>query len=101
MAKRIAFTLMLVAGLILASVSPALANNDPTVPADECSGNPAVVGQPPDPFGAVNATDIVDIVRGVPNPVDAAASRNNPGVSTGAKGQLKASASPGRCTENP
>lgn len=32
---------------------PALANNDGTVPADDCSGNPNVVGQP---FG-INATD--------------------------------------------
>jgi glutamate-1-semialdehyde 2,1-aminomutase len=51
------------------------------------SGNPVAIGQPPDPFGATNATDIVDIVRGVSNPVDGPASSNNPGESEGAQGQ--------------
>ncbi len=73
--------------LLVGAALPALANNDPKSPGDDCSGNPNAIGQPPDPFGATNATDIVDIIRGVPNPVDGPASANNPGVSTGAMGQ--------------
>ncbi|MBI4491413.1 MAG: hypothetical protein HY690_01295 [Chloroflexi bacterium] len=73
--------------LALVSVVGAAANNDPKSPGDDCSGNPVAIGQPPDPFGAPNATDIVDIVRGTPNPVDGPASANNPGVATGARGQ--------------
>lgn len=46
------FVPMLVSLLVVAA--PSLANNDPTVPADECSDNPKVVGQP---FGT-NAVDI-------------------------------------------
>jgi|RifCSP13_1_1023834.scaffolds.fasta_scaffold80278_2 hypothetical protein len=78
----------IVGGYALASAAlPALANNDPKSPGDDCSGNPVAIGQPPDPFGATNATDIVDIVRGVSNPVDGPASSNNPGESEGAQGQ--------------
>jgi hypothetical protein len=76
--------LVLAVGM-LAFPATAAANNDPVVPADDCSGNPVAVGQP-GVFGSVNATDIVDILRGAPNPVDGPASANNPGVSTGAKG---------------
>lgn len=72
--------------LALVLATPVLANNDPTVPADECSGNPKVVGQP---FG-FNAVDIG------PSPVQGPASRNNPGQSTGAKGQAS-SAAIGHC----
>lgn len=99
--KRLVFTLVMILGLGLTSATGALANNDGRVPADECSDNPVAVGQPPDPFGAVNATDIVDIVTGEPNPVDGPASGNNPGVSTGARGQVNATTSPGQCTSNP
>ena len=77
---------------------PALANNDPTVPADDASCNSNVVGQP---FGG-NATDIG------PSPVgddpatpefDAGpASKDNPGRSTGAKGATASGEnSPNRC----
>ncbi len=48
------------------SASPAWANNDPTVPADECSGNEKVVGQPFSPTG--NAVDMN------PSPIAAPAS---------------------------
>lgn len=60
------------AAMMLAAPGPTLANNDPTVPADECSGNPNVVGQPQSQ-GGMNATDIG------PSPVSGPASRNNPG----------------------
>lgn len=80
--------LALVGGLVFVGLAvPAFANNDPVAPGDECSGNPVAIGQPPDPFNATNATDIVDIVTGTPNPVDGPASLNNPGESTGAEGQ--------------
>ena len=78
----IAMAVMFGGGLL----APASANNDPLVPADECSGNPIAIGQP-GVFGSTNATDIVDILRGEPNPVDGPASLNNPGQSTGAQGQ--------------
>jgi hypothetical protein len=74
-----------VAAVALATAGPAFANNDPTVPADECSGNPNAVGQPQS-HGGTNATDIG------PSPVAGPASANNPGKSTGAKGQLKSQA---------
>ena len=81
-----------VAALALASAGPAFANNDPTVPADECSGNPNVVGQPQS-HGGTNATDIG------PSPVGGPASANNPGKSTGAKGQTNSRATTtGNCT---
>jgi hypothetical protein len=82
-----------VTAIALATAGPALANNDPTVPADECSGNPNVVGQPQSQ-GGINATDIG------PSPVSGPASRNNPsGTSTGARGQLQSQATTtGNCT---
>ena len=82
-----------VVALALATAGPAFANNDPTVPADECSGNPNVVGQPQS-HGGTNATDIG------PSPVGGPASANNPsGTSTGAKGQDKSQATTtGNCT---
>ena len=84
---RILLILALALTLTLGFSSLASANNDGRVPADERSGNPVAVGQPPDPFGATNATDIVDLVTGRNNPVDAPASANNPGASTGARGE--------------
>ncbi len=78
--------LVAVAAVMLAMVAaPALANNDPTVPADECSGNPNAVGQPQS-HGGINAVDIG------PSPVSGPASKNNPGTSTGAKGQAQSQA---------
>ena len=84
---------MLTAALALAAVAvPALGANDPTVPADECSGNPKAVGQP---FGN-NATDIgPSPVSDDPDTADidaGAASEDNPGNSTGAKGAEKSQA---------
>ena len=52
------FVLALVAAFALGTAGPAFGNSDPTVPADECSGNPNVVGQPQS-HGGINATDIV------------------------------------------
>lgn len=87
----------IVAGYVLVGTAvPTLANNDPKVPGDDCSGNVNAIGQPPDPFGATNATDIVDIVTGQSNPVDGPASDNNPGESTGAEGQAHFNGG-GRC----
>ena len=71
--------------IALAAPAPAMANNDPTVPADECSGNPNVVGQPQSQ-GGINAVDIG------PSPVAGPASLNNPGNSTGAKGKAHSQA---------
>ena len=86
------FALALVAAVALGTAGPAFGNNDPTVPADECSGNPNVVGQPQS-HGGINATDIG------PSPVSGPASANNPGQSTGARGQEKSQATTtGNCT---
>jgi hypothetical protein len=86
------FVPALVAAVALGTAGPAFANNDPTVPADECSGNPNVVGQPQSQ-GGINATDIG------PSPVSGPASDNNPGRSSGARGQEKSQATTtGHCT---
>jgi hypothetical protein len=80
------------AAIVLATGAPAFANNDPTVPADECSGNPNAVGQPQS-HGGTNATDIG------PSPVAGPASTNNPGNSEGARGQANSQATTtGNCT---
>jgi len=103
--------IMLVSLLMAAAVTPALANNDPLVPADNCSGNPNVVGQPqggpgsPLALNGQNANNLGQALNqgGVgANPVGpGGASASNPGVSTGARGQLNATSSPGQCTANP
>jgi hypothetical protein len=81
-----------VAAAVLATAGPSFANNDPTVPADECSGNPNAVGQPQSQGGG-NATDLG------PSPVEGPASANNPGQSEGAKGQANSrAATTGNCT---
>ena len=72
---------IVVAALMAFLASPALAINDIFVPADQCSGNPTVVGEPAI-FG-LNQPN---------NPVSKGVSANNPGVSTGAKGQLQSQA---------
>jgi hypothetical protein len=78
--------------VVLFAAAPGYAINDSGVPADECSGNPKVVGEP----------------TGVPlfNPgittsekVDPPVSANNPGESTGSKGQANSRATTtGKCT---
>jgi hypothetical protein len=65
--KRVVAVVGASALMLSVAAFPALANNDPTVPADTCSGNPKVVGQP---FGT-NAVDIG------PSPVAGPASRFN------------------------
>jgi hypothetical protein len=68
----------------LALAAPAQAINDGRVPADECSGdNPNVVGTPggePNP-GLANTDQLAP-----------AASANNPGRSTGARGEERSQA---------
>jgi hypothetical protein len=83
--RRLAVVGLIAAGLLAVSAAPAMANNDPFSPGDDCSGNPVTIGQPAR-FGGINATEIVEFLGG-DNPVDGAASAANPGVSTGAKGQ--------------
>ena len=94
--------------LLSAMATPALANNDPFVPADNCSGNSNVVGQPqggpgsPAALNGQNANSLGQALNrgGVDaNPVGpGVASASNPGVSTGARGQARATSSPGNCT---
>jgi hypothetical protein len=67
----------------LAAAAPAYAINDGRVPADECSGNPVAVGETPDGTNPGIAQA---------DPVAPAVSANNPGQSTGARGQLKSNA---------
>ncbi len=88
--RRIALTLILAILLLASMAAPALATNDPTVPADECSDNPKAVGQP---FGEnANAVDIG------PSPVSGPASKNNPsGTSPGAQGQEASDTAQGNC----
>ena len=80
----------------LFTVAQVFANNDPKVPADECSANEIVVGQP-DLDGDGKPNNAVDrpLVSGVSDdvsPVNAQASVNNPGQSTGALGQTNSEA---------
>ena len=84
---------LMVGGLLAGSVSlvalaaPAYAINDPRVPADECSpNNSAAVGDPPggNP-GIIGNKNVSPFVSG-----------HNPGVSTGALGQLNSNAI-GKC----
>ena len=82
---------LMVGGLLAGSVSlfavaaPAYAINDPRVPANECSsGNSAAVGDPLDPGNPginLHTPQVSPFVSG-----------NNPGVSTGALGQLNSNA---------
>ena len=82
-AKQILPLLGMAAALL---VTPALATNDPTVPADECSGNPNAVGQPQS-HGGINAVDIG------PSPVQGPASLNNPSANSPTGGSDGAKAS--------
>jgi hypothetical protein len=77
-----------VAAALAAAAPAAQAINDPTVPADACSGDTPAVGNTPDGTnpGIAQAA-----------PVSPAVSANNPGVSTGAKGQAKSPADNGIC----
>ncbi len=90
---RFIVSIAIVGMIVAATALPALANNDPLVPGNECSQNAVAVGQPglggladgaqaDLPFdGVANATDIG------PSPVAGPASDNNPGQSDGAEGQ--------------
>jgi hypothetical protein len=79
---RKALATALVSGAMLATmVTPAMAINDSQVPADECSDNPTTVGEP----GIVGLSQ-------PQNPVGPATSANNPGESTGARGQANSAA---------
>ncbi|HXG36097.1 MAG TPA: hypothetical protein VNL15_03935, partial [Dehalococcoidia bacterium] len=75
--------------LTLAAFSAtALANNDPFAPADECSGNPVAIGQPVEPPAPGDQPPSGGNAQNIhTNPVGpGAASAQNPGQSTGAKG---------------
>jgi hypothetical protein len=79
---RKALATALVSGAMLAMmVTPAMAINDSQVPADECSDNPTAVGEP----GIVGLSQ-------PQNPVGPPTSANNPGKSTGARGQANSQA---------
>jgi hypothetical protein len=92
-----AFAIALTSALVLAAVSaPALAINDGRVPADECSGNPKSVGEP---TGVPLQNPGINTADPVAPPVSGP---NNPGVSTGALGQINSNATTtGNCTANP
>jgi len=89
--RRRTWPKLMVGGLLAASVSlvavaaPAYAINDPRVPANECSpDNSAAVGDPLDPGNPginLHTPQVSPFVSG-----------NNPGVSTGALGQLRSQA---------
>src|SRR4029453_3608495 len=77
---------LIVAVAVITGLTPAtLAINDPTVPADECSpDNSAAVGDPEGGNPGINGPHTPQVSPPV--------SLNNPGASTGAKGQEKAPA---------
>ena len=74
----------------------ALASNDPFVPADECSGNANVVGQPNPPSGGKSPLEggNANVINDVAGPIQAAASNftaadTAPGVADGADAQAQ------------
>jgi hypothetical protein len=78
--------------VVLFAAAPASAINDSGVPADECSGNPKVVGEP-------TGVPLVNPGIATAEPVDPPVSKNNPGQSTGSKGQANSDATTtGNCT---
>lgn len=74
---------LIVVVAVTTGLTPAtLAINDPTVPADECAAdNSAAVGDPDGGNPGINGPNTPQVSPPV--------SRNNPGESTGAKGQAK------------
>jgi hypothetical protein len=76
--KRLAAVVLTSALILGAAAFPALAINDGRTPADECSGNPNAVGEP-----------AADVFRNTEdqNPVGLPTSANNPGASTGSRGE--------------
>ena len=86
---------LIVAVAVTTGLTPAtLAINDPTVPGDECAAdNSAAVGDPEGGNPGINGPNTPLVFPPV--------SRNNPGVSTGAKGQAKSPADNGICANSP
>ena len=86
---------LIVAVAVTIGLTPgALAINDPTVPADECSpDDSAAVGDPEGGNPGINGPNTPQVSPPV--------SLNNPGVSTGAKGQAKSPADNGICANSP
>ena len=85
MRVRRRFALLGVVAVALLAAAPAVAINDPRVPANECSpDNSAAVGDPLAPGNPginFHTPQVAPFVSG-----------NNPGVSTGALGQLNSNA---------
>jgi hypothetical protein len=83
--RRLALSLIAAGLMLVLMAAPALAINDSQVPADECSGNPKAVGEP---GGAPGTNPGINQSDRVGPPV----SDNNPGESTGARGQANSNA---------
>jgi hypothetical protein len=91
--RRFALLGVVAAGLVAAA--PAQAINDGRVPGENCSpGHSSSVGDP-ERFGGVNPGIVFNFARDTdvtdPQP-DPAVSANNPGVSTGARGEANSQA---------
>jgi hypothetical protein len=86
---------LIVAVAVTTGLTPAtLAINDPTVPGDDCAAdNSAAVGDPDGGNPGINGPNTPQVSPPV--------SLNNPGVSTGAKGQAKSPADDGICANSP
>ena len=102
--RRTSLGMLLVVAVATFTAAPAAANNDPVAPANECASDQGnAIGHPNDPFGANNGADVLEARTGgeMQNPVDAPASRNNPGNAvtdndTSANGQESSQAT-GHC----
>jgi hypothetical protein len=85
--------------LVLYEAGSAMATNDPTVPANECSNNPTSVGKPNPPSGGHSPVEggSPNVLNDVAGPIQAPASVFNaadsaPGQADGAQGQGEAQA---------
>lgn len=100
-------TVALCASLAVGFVTSASASNDPTVPANECSGNPTSVGKPNPPSGGHSPVEdgSVNVINDVAGPIQAPASLFNqndsaPGQATGAQAQeVSAATTTGNCLD--
>jgi hypothetical protein len=102
LAGALALGVLLAVGHLTASAS-----NDPTVPANECSGNPTSVGKPNPPSGGHSPVEggSVNVINDVADPIQAPTSLFNqndsaPGQATGAKAaEVSAAATTGHCLD--
>jgi hypothetical protein len=98
-----ALVVLMAAGLM----TSASASNDPTVPANECSGNPTSVGKPNPPSGGHSPVEggSVNVINDVADPIQAPTSLFNqndsaPGQATGAKAaEVSQAFSTGHCLD--